>query len=250
MLLNTQTHSYELVFKPGAEIPAADAMSRAPLGETGPRNVPVYAVYAEPFKQERLDQIRGATERDATLQELRKVIMAGWPVEKGALTESVKPYFNYRDGIIVRGDRVVIPKTMRQDLLVKVHAGHSGINSCLRIARDLIFWPGMSNDIREYLTTCDICASNPTIRAPEPIYSHVVPDRPWEKVGTDLFCIDGRNYLVIVDYFSQFVEVDYLTDTTSQTVITKLKGQFARHGIPDVVVSDNGPQFASHPTLR
>ena len=256
MLLNTQKYSYELVFKPGTEIPAADAMSRAPLAETGPRNVPVHAVYAAPFKQERLDEIRGATERDAALQELRKIIMAGWPAEKGALPESVKPYFNYRDelsvhdGIIVRGDRVVIPKTMRQDLLVKVHAGHSGINSCLRRARDLIFWPGMSNDIREYLTSCDICASNPTIQAPEPIYSHAVPNRPWEKVGTDPFCIEGRNYLVTVDYFSQFVEVDYLTETTSQTVITKLKGQFARHGIPDVVVSDNGPQFASYQFQR
>ena len=66
-----------------------------------------------------------------------------------------------------------------------------------------------------------------------------------EGTGTDLFHIEGRNYLVTVDYFSQFVEVDYLTETTSQMVVSKLKGQFARHGIPDVVVSDNGPQFAS-----
>ena len=251
MLLNTEKYTYDLVFKPGAEIPAADAMSRAPLKEMGQESEPFHAVYAAPFKQERLNEIRGATEKDATLQQLRTIIMAGWPADKSALPETAKPYFNYRDelsvhdGIIVRGDRVVIPKTMRQDLLMKVHAGHSGINSCLRRARDLIFWPGMSNDIREYLTACDTCASSPPNQAPEPIYSHAVPDRPWEKVGTDLFHIEGRNYLVTVDYFSQFVEVDYLTETTSQMVVSKLKGQFARHGIPDVVVSDNGPQFAS-----
>ena len=134
---------------------------------------------------------------------------------------------------------------MRKEMLTKLHAGHMGINSCLRRARDLVFWPGMSNDIRECLSACDVCAESPTIQAPEPIYAHAVPDRPWEKVGTDIFCIEGRNYLVTVDYFSQFIEVDYLTDTTSQAVVSKLKGQFARHGIPDVVISDNGPQFSS-----
>ena len=142
MLLNTQKYTYDLVFKPGAEIPAADAMSRALLKEMGQESEPVHAVYAALFKQERLYEIRGATEKDATLQQLRTIIMAGWPADKSALPETAKPYFNYRDelsvhdGIIVRGDRVVIPKTMRQDLLVKVHAGHSGINSCLRRARD------------------------------------------------------------------------------------------------------------------
>ena len=72
-----------------------------------------------------------------------------------------------------------------------------------------------------------------------------IPHRPWQKVGTDLFEIKGRHYLVTVDCFSLFFEVDYLPDTTSQTVITKLRHHFARHGIPDVVISDGGPQYTS-----
>ncbi|XP_037079231.1 uncharacterized protein K02A2.6-like [Pollicipes pollicipes] len=170
--------------------------------------------------------------------------MVGWPAEKNGLPEAVVPYFNCRDelsvhdGIIVRGDRVVIPKTMRKEMLVKLHAGHSGINSCLRRARDFIFWPGMSNDIREYLAVCDTCALSPSGQAPEPIFAHAVPERPWEKVGTDLFHVEGRNYLVTVDYSSQVVEVDYLQETTSQAVVSKLKGHFARHGIPDIVPID------------
>lgn len=74
---------------------------------------------------------------------------------------------------------------------------------------------------------------------------HPVPERPWSKVGVDLFTISGWTYLVTVDYLSHFYEVDYLPETLSDTVITKLKSHFARHGIPDVVVSDNGPQFSS-----
>ena len=74
---------------------------------------------------------------------------------------------------------------------------------------------------------------------------HEVPNRPWEKVGTDIFTIKGRNYLVTVDYFSQFFQVDYLPETTSaEAIVAKMKYRFARHRIPDVV-SDSGPQYSS-----
>ena len=74
---------------------------------------------------------------------------------------------------------------------------------------------------------------------------HQIPDRPWSKVATDLFTVSGKNYITVVDYFSDFVEVSELEGTTSQAVIQVRKEQFSRHGIPDIVVSDNGPQFSS-----
>ena len=83
MLLNTQKYNYSLVFKPGSAIPAADAMSRAPLPETHEgEDAAVHAVYAAPFRRERLDDIRKATEKDQAVQELTKTIVAGWPSEK------------------------------------------------------------------------------------------------------------------------------------------------------------------------
>ena len=75
--------------------------------------------------------------------------------------------------------------------------------------------------------------------------SHDMPDRPWQKVGVDLFSYMGKDYLVATDYKSNFWEIDYLSNTSSKSVITKLKAHFARMGIPDTVVSDNGPQFSS-----
>ena len=67
------------------------------------------------------------------------------------------------------------------------------------------------------------------------------------KVGVDLFIFDNRaDYMITVDYFSNFWELDYLNgDATSRHVINKLKAHFARHGIPKGVVSDKGPQFSS-----
>ncbi|CAC5364598.1 unnamed protein product [Mytilus coruscus] len=77
----------------------------------------------------------------------------------------------------------------------------------------------------------------------ETLISHEIPSRPWSKVGIDLMTFQSKNYLVTVDYYSNYWEVDHLEDTLALTVIRKLRAQFARHGIPDVCFTDNGPQF-------
>ena len=74
---------------------------------------------------------------------------------------------------------------------------------------------------------------------------HEVPSRPWEQIGDNLFELNKKEFMVTVDYFSNFWEVDRLTSTTSAAIILKLKNHFARYGCPDHLISDNGPQFAS-----
>jgi transposase InsO family protein len=74
---------------------------------------------------------------------------------------------------------------------------------------------------------------------------HEVPELPWAKVGVDLFTLDGKDYLTMVDYYSQFIEVRSMTSTTSKAAINAMKPFFARHGTPIEVISDNGPQFSS-----
>ena len=73
----------------------------------------------------------------------------------------------------------------------------------------------------------------------------VLPKRPWQKVGADLFEWQGTSFLIVVDYFSHYIEMPKLPSTTSAAVITHLKSIFTRHGIPEMLVSDNGPQFSS-----
>ena len=79
----------------------------------------------------------------------------------------------------------------------------------------------------------------------EPLIPSELPANPWQKVGTDLFVWDNATYLLVVDYYSCFIEIAKLSRTTSHGVIDHLKSIFARHSIPQVVVSDNGPQYAS-----
>ena len=74
---------------------------------------------------------------------------------------------------------------------------------------------------------------------------HPIPTRPWEKVGSDLFSWLNKDYLITVDYLSNYWEVDRLSELTSEEVIKKLKAHFARFGIPNALVTDNGSQYIS-----
>ena len=79
----------------------------------------------------------------------------------------------------------------------------------------------------------------------EPLMPHEIPSRPWEQVGVDLFELDQKQYMITVDYYSNFWDIHHLKSTTSTSIALKLKNHFARHGCPDRLISDNGPQFVS-----
>ena len=110
--------------------------------------------------------------------------------------------------------------------------------------RESVWWPGIMSQMREFVENCRTCASSASPRR-DPLLPTSLPDYPWQVVGTDLFEFKCVHYLLVVDYFSRYPEVVQLRSTTSGAVISHLKGVFARHGIPEVVRSDNGPQYAS-----
>ena len=179
------------------------------------------------------------------------MILRGWPNKKQPVPEVILPYYSFRDelvvhkGIILRGEQIVIPVCLRESMKKKVHMGHLGINSCLRRARYLIFWPGMLTDIREYVEKCGTCSTYQDKQPSESLYVHETSELPWQKVGTDLFLWAGKYYMVTVDYTSSFFELDYLPNTTSDMIVGKLKHHFASHGCPEYLISDNGPQYTS-----
>ena len=109
----------------------------------------------------------------------------------------------------------------------------------------MLYWPGMSSEIEDFVSTCEICTKYQGNNRKEPPIPHAVPSRPWSKVGADLFEFQGKYLLILVDYYSKFIEVAQLKHTTSLEIINHCKSQFARHGIPDIFFSDNGPQFSS-----
>eukprot|EP00057_Strongylocentrotus_purpuratus_P027755 XP_011682229.1 PREDICTED: uncharacterized protein K02A2.6-like [Strongylocentrotus purpuratus] len=260
-ILRLQTYDADIIYHPGSKMYIADTLSRAylPSMEEDGRRVEMEQVNLLdhlPIAKPLLEKLKQCTAENEVMQELRATVMNGWPRRQQDLPSDVRPYFHIRDelsisdGLIFRGERVVIPNSMRKGMIERLHSSHLGESSCLKRARECLYWPNMNSEVKNYIQRCDVCRAMGTRQQKEPLQQHEVPDRPWAKVGADLFVLDSRNYLVITDYYSNFIEVDSLTTTNSAAVIHKMKAQFARHGIPVEVITDNGPQFASDEFAR
>ena len=161
-------------------------------------------------------------------------------------------YFNVRDelttqdGIVFKGYRCVIPKTLRADMRQRLHATHTGVQSTLRRARECVYWPGMNSDLNDFVSKCETCNMYQSSQPKEPLISHDLPQRPWEKIGCDIFTLGKHDYLCTVDYFSDYFEVDPLPGSKDGTaIIKKLQKHFSNHGIPNTLQTDNGPPFNS-----
>ena len=204
-----------------------------------------------PASKGRLEQIRSATADDVTLQRLFQVVMNGWPESRTAVPEDVRPYWNMRDemsaddGLVFAGERIVIPESMRSDMLEVLHEPHMGMEKTKSRARSAIFWPGMSKAIEDTVSRCKTCLQFARSNQKEPMIAHKIPDGPFRKVAMDIMSFKGRDYLVVVDYYSKYPELALLENKTSECVISHVKSISARHGIPEEIVADNQP-FGSY----
>ena len=261
MMLRLQRYNLDVVYKPGSQMFVADHLSRAFLSETDPddEDVQVFALELETMdplstvniSSESLPRLQKTTEEDPVLQTLKNTILVGWPDRKEEVPLNIRDYWNFRgeltlhNGILFKNQRVIIPRAMRPELTVRAHSSHQGIEACIRRAKDVVFWPAMSKDIQEAVEKCEVCAEFQNNNSKQPMQSHEIPGRPWSRVSSDLFTLNSRDYIVLADSYSDFIEVGELRSTISSDVILFLKQQFSRHGIPDVLVTDNGPQFSS-----
>ena len=144
----------------------------------------------------------------------------------------------------MRGSQIVILKVLQEEVFEQIHSGHQGLNKCKERARLSVWWPGITKSIEKYVNGCRTCCQFQKPKV-EPLCPSELPQMCWQKVGTDLFVWNQATYVLVIDYYSRYIEIAKLTSLTSEGVITHLKLIFARHGIPHTVVSDNGPQYSS-----
>ena len=275
MLLALQRYDIEVVYRPGEQQVIADVLSRLPTTESpavededltlqgimaihvcgDDYSSELEAVEERDFvrvKDERLMEVKRAAVTDSEQMALSQVIKQGWPAHWRELPEAVRKYWNFRellvvrDGVIFKGDQVVVPEGLRENYLQKLHASHMGSESTLRRARDAVYWPGMAEDIYRVTKQCPICEEDSPAQPRGKLLAHDIPKQPWSKVGMDLFKCKGKEFLIMVDYLTDFFEVSELPNTLASTVVEATKRNFARHGIPLVVHTDGGPQFMSH----
>ena len=200
-----------------------------------------------PVSEEKRSQLQVATATDHQLQQLLALMRSGWPEDVSSVPISLREYWKIRhnlccaENLIFMNNRIVIPSTMRQEILKCIHEGHMGIEKCKARARVCVYWPAMYEAIENKVRKCPVCNKYGKGNQKEPMIPHDIPNRPWEKLGADYFSFAGNDYLLVVDHFSKYPEVVRMNSKTAEATINKMKQIFSRHGIPNTLVADNMP---------
>ena len=197
------------------------------------------------------EEVLQETLKDQELQALKHYISTGWPSKRSQIPTILHPYWNFRDeltiesGILMKNSKVLIPETLKQKYLRQIHQGHQGIEACRSRAREFVFWVKLNDDLKELVEKCDLCQSQQNSISTAQKFISEVPPHPWHTVGSDLFYFRRIDFLVVVDYFSKYLFVRKIHNSTSSAVIKELGMIFSEFGKPQIFRSDNGPCYTS-----
>ncbi|XP_064469630.1 uncharacterized protein LOC135384354 [Ornithodoros turicata] len=248
-----QKYDLRLEHIPRKDLVIADTLSRAPLQSvtiTTMEQTPKQATLAVlvTASSNVLDRIRRATIEDERLQTVNAYCRNGWPPSRRRLSQELQPYWGCHDqlyfeqGLLCRGMRLVIPDKYRKYAFDKLHVGYCGMTACKSRARESLYWPNMTQNIEQMV--CE-CQSFQRPNSEEPLLKVPLSSLPRQKLGIDFFHVSGQRYLIVIDCFSKYVELQLMNTTNSQAVVKALKKVYARFGIPFEFVTDNGPPFDS-----
>ena len=194
--------------------------------------------------------IKDWTTKDPLLSKVQRFIVLGWP---NNITEvPCKPCFSRKgepsvlDGCILWGTRVVIPPPGRQPLLKELHQAHQGVTKMKALACSYIWWPHMDTDIETLVKTCTECQKFRSSPPTAPLHPWEWLASPWSRLHIDFAgSYLGHMFLVLVDAHSEWMDVRLMHSIKAHGMIEQLRMIFATHGIPQKIVSDNGPTFTS-----
>ncbi|XP_054281249.1 uncharacterized protein K02A2.6-like [Macrosteles quadrilineatus] len=248
-------YDYRMTWTPGKDLAIADLLSRSPIpaDEDGELTEEVEAFVHEislisiNTTDENVTKVLHSQMRDPICAQLKLQILDEWPV-KSSLRNEIQEYFNVKDelscidGLLLRGTRMIIPQELRAEMLERLHSGHLGITKTRKRALGTMWWPGISQEIERKIKSCPVCIQNSTNHS-EPLIPRTVPDYPWQNVSVDLFKHEDKWYMVIVDHYSRYFEVEEMHRMRASDVIRVCKTTFSRFGIPQRVYSDSGTQF-------
>ena len=246
-------HQYTIVYRKTADHGNADGLSRLPVPSTLDQDDDDDAVNAFHLAQfEPLpvtaEQVRRETRRDPTLAAVYQAVQTG---DFSSCTD-YQPYYHRRSeltshqGCLLWGARVVIPPSLQHQVLEELHSSHCGIVRTKELARSYVWWPRIDNDIELCVSSCSNCQQHRHQPAKAPLHPWEWPARPWQRIHIDFAGpFLSSMWLIVVDAHSKWPEVMRMSSTTTEKTIEHLRTLFAHHGVPEQLVSDNGPQFTS-----
>lgn len=106
------------------------------------------------------------------------------------------------NGLLVYNSHIVVPESQRKYILQKLHESHQGLTKCRQNAQNAVRWPGLSRDLTELTDSCRACREHRPSQKKQPT---ILQERPWRKLGADLCACQGKDYLVVADYYSRWL---------------------------------------------
>ena len=145
------------------------------------------------------------------------------------------------------GIRIVVPKKHKAQVLNELHISHMDINKMKLVARGFVWWPSVDKEIEQLAKSCDAFLSVRHAPSHLPLHPWSWPSQPWQCVHVDFAGpLFGKTYLLVVDSYSKWPEIWEVSSTSTMATIEVLRHIFSVFGLPEQLVSDNGPQFTSN----
>ena len=181
------------------------------------------------------------------------LIITGWPEDIKEVPRPLHPYWQHQetltieDGLVLQGEAHIIPPTKRVRTLHQLHQFHQGITKSQLLACGSFFWPSINKAIKEVVCQCETCTWSQSQNAAAPLTPTPTPSHPWQMCATDIFTLEGIDHLVVGDFYSKMIFVRCLPpgQSNANKIVSLLKEMFSEHRIPEVLHSNNGPQYAS-----
>ena len=260
----TLPYAFQIIHVPGTSnvVKAADTLSRYPTD-----NEPIEGREATSSRAFAMEQAEGITsvtwERvkeaaivDEECVSLVTQITDGFPDQKNNLPPILHKFWGMRedlyvvDGVPFKGRKMLIPSSLRPQVLEGLHAANQGVTGMLSNARTRFFWPGLDAAVRQLRDHCRQCNEQAPSQTSEPLILTPPPEVPFEQTVTDLCKLEGHTFLIYADRFSGWVEVERLPNHTFRHVKAPLLRWFATYGVPEHISSDGGPPYNSLEFLK
>ena len=151
------------------------------------------------------------------MMSLTNMILDRFPPKRQEVPEELRSYFQFRedlsivDGVVMYGDRIVVPPTLRDQILETLHSAHQGTTSMTARAQASVFWPGLSAQLQRLRKDCIPCGEIAPSQPNPPPTPIIDPVYPFQQVCSDYFKFAGHNYLVVVDRYSGWPTVALCT---------------------------------------
>ena len=237
LMLRLRRYDLALEYIPGKYLVVADTLSlsfsrKLPAQDTA-EEIKLHVDLVKksyPVSDPMWEKISAHTMRDPELQSVMRAVHCGW---EDPVAKALKPFYHFRemitdiDGVLIKGSKIIIPESLRTEMLDKIHEGHMGIEKCQARARQVMYWPNIGLAIENKVNKCSVCQKYRYKQPREPLQQHEVPMEPWLKIGADLFTFGGKHFLVVVDYTSNYPEVAKLEELSAANTISHMKAIIA-----------------------